>query len=245
MNFFEFSKPYIKVIGSASILLIVTIFIAPQIRGGWGDISKLSLVSVVIFSFILVGAIFSPLLLKEGLDSLSKRHNATKRLDSHSLRLLAEMDGFTYGEKSFNLATILALRHLISLELIELDAFSLSSKIPSWGYYLTALGRYILVKKLEKKEIFPKEFCELIRIRYWESSPVEFIKKKNAYKHNIFSPSWDESWKVFDRVIRKIQPNLPQDDTLTIFLSYLSCPPPKTYDIVMKDVVIPWQKEIV
>lgn len=241
MNFFEFSKPYIKVIGSTSILLITTIFIAPQIRGGWSDISKLCLVNVVIFFLILVGAIFSPLWLKEGLDSLSKRHNATKRLDSHSLRLLAEMNGLTYAEKSFDPAIILALRHLISLELIELDAFPLSSKIVTWGYYLTDLGRYILAKKLEKKEIYPKEFCELIRIHYWEGYPAKFIKKKNAYKQNIFSPSWDESWKVFDQVIRKIEPNQSQNETMAVFLSYL---PGKSYDTVMKDLVIPWQKGI-
>ncbi|MCX5656772.1 MAG: hypothetical protein NTZ48_00840 [Candidatus Omnitrophica bacterium] len=241
MNFFELSKPCIKVICSTGVLLITTIFIAPQIREGWGDISKLSVVSAAIFFSILVGAIFSPFWLKEGLDSLSKRHNATKRLDSHSLRLLAEMDGLTYAEKTFDLATFLALRHLISLELIELDAFPLSSKAVSWGYYLTDLGRYILTKNLEKEEIYPKEFCELIRVRYWEGYPAKFIKKKNAYKHNIFSLSWDESWKTFDRVIRKIQPNMPQDDTMTIFLSYFQ---KKSYDIVMKDLVIPWQEGI-
>jgi len=240
VNLYELSKPYIKVICSTSILLIVTIFIAPQIREGWKDITRLSMVTAECVLTILIAAIFSPLWLKKGLDELSKRHNATKRLDKHSLILLATMNGLTYREPALAIDVILALRHLTSLELIELDVFPISFEKVSWGYYLTDLGRYILTEKLEKKELFPKKFCELIRIRYWQGHSPKFITKKRAYKRNIFSLSWDGSWKRFEKIIRKIEPNHPEKDTMEIFEEYL---PGKAYDIVMTELVIPWQKE--
>ncbi len=241
MSFFEWSMPYLKVVGSTIILLAATIFIAPQIKEGWTILSR---PNVLIFLPILILAIFAPFWLKEGLDTLSNRDNAATRLDRDSLQLLASMDGLIFHEENSDkekpdIVTTLALRHLTSLELIELDAFPISPDRISWGYHLTHLGRYILIKKLDKKDLYPEDFCEMIRVRYWKGYPERFLKEKNYF--NWRHVSWDKCWNVFDQIMRELKPDQPQNDTITIFEQYAQG---KSYYTIMKEVVTPWKNRI-
>jgi hypothetical protein len=189
---------------------------------------------------LLIGivATFGTLLVKNQVDFIYKQRNATKHLDGQSLSVLAKMDGSMFSEgKDPDLAMILALRHLISLELIELDAFP-SGNI-SWTYYLTRLGRYILTEKLDRK-LYPENFCEMMRISYWDSYPKGFKKEKNAFKKN-YHISWDKSWETFDKVIREIDPNQPKKDARSIYLSYISR---ESSDIIKRDLIDHWEEEI-
>ena len=190
---------------------------------------------LTIFTIILVVAVFSPAQLKKASDDITKQ-NAVRHLDGYSLSVLSNMTGLMFGGGNFGPSEMDALRHLMSLELIELDAFP--SMPVSWGYYLTNLGRYVLTTKLERK-LYPKDFCEMIRVRYWKGSPARFVEEKKAFKNHKIS--WDDSWQAFDRVIRIIEPNQSKKDAIEIFEAYLSG---KSYDTVMKEVVIPWQNEI-
>lgn len=179
-----------------------------------------------------IGA-FGSISIKEGYDNLIKQ-SAIKRLDGYSLGLLEQVNGLMFARENLDIGT---MRHLINLDLIATEVFP--SRPVTFGYYLTDEGRNILSKKL-KRELYPKIFCDMIRIRYWEGYPTDFIKEKEVYrkKYNI---SWNDSWKIFDKLIHKVYPNQNEKDAVTLFESYL---PGKAYDAVMRDLVIPWLEGI-
>ena len=83
---------------------------------------------LTIFTIILVVAVFSPAQLKKASDDITKQ-NAVRHLDGYSLSVLSNMTGLMFGGGNFGPSEMDALRHLMSLELIELDAVPRKSVI--------------------------------------------------------------------------------------------------------------------
>lgn len=198
----------------------------------------------LIGSVLAIGlaGLFSSIVIKKSVDDISKEKKATSHLDARSLVLLADKITKSYGlivapdESHYEITE--SLRRLIDLDLIELNPFP--SPKSSWGYCLTNLGRHILDRKIPR-ELFPKEFCELIRIRYWKGYPKDFLSEKRSFQVQ-FRLSWDYAWQVFDSIMRNIVPNQPNDkDAITIFEEYS---PEKSYDTIMKELVTPWENRI-
>ncbi len=222
-----------------------------------------------------LGGIF----IKKSADDIAKERAASIHLDDYSLRFFSTMTGLMFAideprivdfakkklqddDEIFKitpqklqmlgcarveyLAKIEALRHLIGLELIELDAFP--SQNISWGYYLTALGRHLLTEKLRRK-LYPPDFCEMIRVRYWERESKineldrkEFERKKKKFKADFWI-SWDSAWReAFTPIIKDLEPDRASSDPLTIWESYSK--KNKPYDLVMQELVNPWKKKI-
>ncbi len=237
MTFFKIF-PYLEVFFSVVVLIIAAIFTPSQIKG-WRNIF-FDPIAVVFFLIFLILVVLAPLKLKEGFDTISKRNNATRHLDGYSLSILANMSGLMFAEepgKQIDLTKTIALRHLISLELIELDAFP-SSDV-SWGYYLTDLGRHILTDKLKRKaKLYPESFYDFIRSCYWKAYPEEFVQRKNKFSRK-YKVSWDNCWEAFDWLVRKENPNSNQY-ALTIFETYLNTKPTPPIDVVKEKIVNPW-----
>lgn len=167
----------------------------------------------ITFGILLtVGAAFGPTLFKAGCENFKKQYDIGQ-LDAISLGILERINGLIFPGTKFDYN---AMRHLMKLSLIQAEVFP--SKPISFGYYLTEEGRVLLTSRL-KKELYPESFCNLIRIRYWEGYPKEFLQKKERFKMK-YGISWERSWEVFNQQVKKEKPNA-KDDTLTIFNSYI------------------------
>jgi len=162
-----------------------------------------------------------------------KKQSAINQLDPLSLGVLQSINGLIFPGVDFDVMT---MRHLIDLGMIKAEVFP--SNPTSFGYYLSEEGRVYLTRVL-KKELYPEIFCDLIRVRYWEGYPTEFIREKEKFREK-YRISWEKCWEIFGYQLRKEEPQA-KDDPLTFFNYYLA---KNNFDTVTEKIVKPWQEEL-
>lgn len=230
-HFFSWD-PYLKI--TVALILI-------SLTGGCGPamLNNGNIISALIL--ILVTGGFSAPMIKNGVDDISKRETASKRLDAFSLGLFRKFADTFYGIffnlTLANLHQIEAMRRLIDLGLIELNAFP--SDVPTQIYSFTKLGSFVLEKKLNRM-LLPEDFCEMLRICYWRGYEKEFKIETDNFEIK-YKLSWNEAWKAFEPImLNKKDSKQTETDAFAIFLIYVMG---KSYDDLNNDLVIPWQNE--
>jgi hypothetical protein len=193
--------------------------------------------------FIAATGGFSGFMIKDAIDNISKRETTIKHLEAFSLDTFRKIAENFHGV-FFNLAFYSpqqpeAIRHLVNLDLIELNVFP--SDENTQVYSFTKLGRYVLEKKLKRK-LLPEDFCEMMRIRYWENYKEEF-KNERKYFEIKYKMSWDKAFNVFEPIMKKLKESKQTEtDAFSIFLNYIE--KRKPYDEIKNNLVKPWQKEV-
>ena len=190
------------------------------------------------------------MLVKNGFDRKSQQTSENKKqnnfnleeiksqIDDISLNFLQRLDGLIFVEKGLDKNTI---RHLMNLKLIKNEIFPLEPPnkiVVTYGYYLTDTGRS-LIKKLNIGRLYPKIFCDLLRVRYWEGNQNDFSTKKNEFRDE-YGLSWDECWRLFVLQLEKINPK-SKADPLGVLNSFLS---ENAFDIVQDRFVVPWLRTL-
>ena len=111
---------------------------------------------------------------KKGL--IKKMLKTINKLDVTSLNILEVFkqrhDLMTVMPQWINDPTI---RYLLDLDVLSVEVFPINDH----GYYLTDLGRYLLDRELEFKELYPEILCQILQVRFWQSY-TKFIQKKKS-----------------------------------------------------------------
>jgi hypothetical protein len=192
-----------------------------------GASTIITIKGIILVAVSAIGALIGSKKIDEG----RKEKNIQNKLDSFSLAVLSKIDGRIF------ICNILdeKMNRLIDLNLVGMESFP--SKPPTYGYCLTDLGRYILIKRI-KIPLYPEILCDLIRVRYWEGYPADFVKKKEKFrkKYKVF---WDESWTALGNLLKQGQKI--QKDTIEIFNSFAAS---HNFETVMNQVVEPWLQKI-
>jgi hypothetical protein len=200
----------------------------------------------IVVALILIAGTggFSGSMIKNGIDNISKKETTIKHLEAFSLEIFRKFAEYSHGI-FFNINIYSpqepeAIRHLINLDLIELNAFP--SEKNTRVYSFTKLGRYVLEKKLKRK-LLSEDFCEMMRIRYWEAYEKEFRKEKKNFAIK-YKMSWDDAFRLFEPIMIKLKDPSQTEaiGAFSIFLQYIE--KGKPYDEINKNLVIPWQKEV-
>lgn len=199
----------------------------------------MSSVVQILFGIFLLGmaglsGYFGQSQLRKGFENIAfdekkRLKNLKSQLDATDLALLQNMNGLIFYVKSAN-----TIRHLIDLQIVKNEVFP---SVPvSFGYYLTDSGRQLLEKEFGKT-LYPKIFCELLRVRYWEGYPKDFVKEKQDFEKK-YKISWERSWKLLCSYLIQEIPQAKGDE-LTFLNSYLV---DNSFDIVMGKIVRPWMQ---
>lgn len=230
-------------------------------------------IAFIILAIGIVGGL-SGLLIKNFSEEISSKKLATKHLDDFSLRFLAEKNGLMFSipmpsldhtkqitdrdlliyqiRKSEYFGEIEAARYLIGLGIIKTDVFPSKGTL-SWGYRFTELGRHALKEKLGR-EIYPKEFCELIRVRFWRREAdkikqdyINFKKEQESYK-STFGISWEDAWVIFAQYMVKIEkPEVKKMGVITRWEQYdgrMNSLEADKFRTISKELIDPWYRDI-
>ncbi len=180
---------------------------------------------------LILFGVFGTLVLKDSWDELKKRKQM-EQLDVPSLAVVERTKGLIFDGVGIDGIT---LRHLITIGFIKTEIFP--SPVITYGYYLTKEGRDYLTKSLNRK-MYPEIFCDLMRIRWWEGYPSDFIKEKEKFREK-YKLSWDKTWVILGNLLK--QQSKTQGDATEIFNSFAST---NNFEIVMNQIIGPWLKEI-
>ena len=232
-------NPNIKLMEGCLLLLLGIVFIVSGailvfIASKFAFKEHLTVIVITTLTSLVGASFFLPMGIRN-VSFFTQFQDTKNKLDGVSLSILAHNSrGLIFVEAEKIGLSESAVRYLISLQLIKSEVFPESL---DYGYFLTDLGRFLLEDNLRFK-LYPKSFCNLIRVRYWQGDKykAEFSIEKDKFEKD-WKISWDKCWEIFGQQMKKEKPQA-KDDTLTIFRAYLD--EGNSFNTIMDKIVKPW-----
>lgn len=187
--------------------------------------------------FILLGVLGTPIFLwaLRKVYFFWKFRNTVNKLEGLSLRMLAAKRGLSFT--TLNPLSEGVIRYLIELNLIKVIVFP---ETLDYIYSLTDLGR-LLLERVLRYPLYPKDFCAMLLLRFWEGYPEEFVKEKRKFE-NDYRISWERCCEILKEQFTKKE--LPvQEDMFAMFDTYYKNKK-EDFSSINNEIIEPWKLQI-
>ncbi|MBU1998442.1 MAG: hypothetical protein KKE64_02985 [Candidatus Omnitrophica bacterium] len=181
--------------------------------------------------------------------------NIKIKLDHDSLTILKRRNGLMFGPEYLSRDSFYyhreldTIRNLLKLGLFRTEIFPNGR---DYGYCLTDLGRIFLKKELKSETmLFPKVFCEFMRVSFWrgynreeykdKEGKTAFENKKNNF-YQEFSIPWDDADKALKEIL--IQQEISESEQVITMYDEYARSRNATFSDIWEKIAFPWSQKI-